>query len=347
MTHASRRRGAPVMLWGTVLAGWIGVRAVLLNGGSPLPEPGVAVPQKAAKMVEPSILQEASAASGSGFRPARFSRSPRIEPRHAKAPIIPPSPSPPPFIAIAAPAKLSPSIVSPGGVSPPLAWQPPSPARAAGEKRWSADGWLLLRPDGDAGGPVLARYGGSQAGAVLRYRLASDGHRPAAYLRAAAALDGSRQKEAAVGLSARPLPTVPLVAAAELRMTSDRFATRTRPAVMAYTEIPPFDLAAGLRAEAYLQGGYVGGKGATGFVDGQARLDRRLATVGRGEFRLGGGGWGGAQKGASRLDVGPTAQVALPLSHAVFARAAIDWRFRVAGRAAPASGPALTLSAGF
>ena len=50
---------------------------------------------------------------------------------------------------------------------------------------------------------------------------------------------------------------------------------------------------------------------------------------------------------ASRLDVGPTATVGWPLGPTGAARLGVDWRFRVRGNAIPASGPAVTLSAGF
>jgi hypothetical protein len=63
--------------------------------------------------------------------------------------------------------------------------------------------------------------------------------------------------------------------------------------------------------------------------------------------RAGAGAWGGAQKGASRLDLGPAATMGLGLGASASARLALDWRFRVTGDAAPSSGPALTLSAGF
>jgi len=62
---------------------------------------------------------------------------------------------------------------------------------------------------------------------------------------------------------------------------------------------------------------------------------------------VGGGVWGGAQKGAARLDIGPSATMTIGLGESAAARLGLDWRFRVAGDAAPASGPALTLSAGF
>jgi hypothetical protein len=117
--------------------------------------------------------------------------------------------------------------------------------------------------------------------------------------------------------------------------------------MFAYTEMPPVNLPLGTRAEFYGQAGYVGGNFATAFADGQVRIDRRIIHLGRGELRAGGSAWGGAQKGASRLDVGPTATLGMPLGGTAGARLALDWRFRIAGNAMPTSGPALTLSAGF
>jgi hypothetical protein len=116
---------------------------------------------------------------------------------------------------------------------------------------------------------------------------------------------------------------------------------------MAVTELPPVALPRGLRAEIYGQAGYVAGRYATPFADGQARVDRHVLTLGRYEARVGAGAWAGIQKGASRLDVGPGATVSLPLSNKVFGRLGIDWRLRVAGNAEPGSGPAVTLGAGF
>lgn len=228
---------------------------------------------------------------------------------------------------------------------------PPLHDMAQQSRRWSADAWLLRRGGGDgtlASGLAPATYGASQAGAVLRYRLMPDsGHRPAAYLRTTAALNGSGEKEAALGLSARPFANVPVVAAAELRATGQPGGTRLRPAAMVISEVPPFALPRKLRGEAYVQAGYVGGRHATAFIDGQLRVDRQVASIGRAELRAGAGTWGGAQQGASRLDVGPAATMAMALGGSASARLAVDWRFRVAGNAEPDSGPALTLSAGF
>jgi hypothetical protein len=120
-----------------------------------------------------------------------------------------------------------------------------------------------------------------------------------------------------------------------------------RPAVLVVTGLRPVALPLGLRGEAYGQAGYVGGRFATGFADGQLRLDHRVVKLGKADVRFGGGAWGGIQKGASRVDAGPTLTVGQPLGGPASIRLGADWRFRVAGKAAPGSGPAVTLSAGF
>ena len=214
--------------------------------------------------------------------------------------------------------------------------------------RWSADGWIMWRDDTTT--PLLTgrpSYGRSQLGAVVRYRLgAESGRAPQAYLRASSSLQGPREQVAAAGLSARPLAAVPLRVAAEVRLADRAGQTEVRPAAYAVTELPPQSLPGGLVAEAYVQGGYVGGSSATAFVDGQARLDRRLAGSDDFDLRAGGGVWGGAQDGGARLDVGPSASLSFRLGD-TRGRLAADYRLRVTGDAQPSSGPALTLSAGF
>ena len=102
----------------------------------------------------------------------------------------------------------------------------------------------------------------------------------------------------------------------------------------------------GMSGESYVQAGYVTGDFSSAFVDGQARITRPVA--GADDFRLeaGAGAWGGAQEDAARLDVGPTAALTFRIGPAR-GRVSADYRFRVAGDAEPASGPALTVTAGF
>lgn len=220
------------------------------------------------------------------------------------------------------------------------------------DKRWSLNGWLLYRPE-SATAPLLGNgqrpstYGASQAGAVLRYRLApSNQHKPAAYIRVTSALGDTRDQELAAGVSARPMPKIPVVIAAEARVSRQDQGSEIRPAVFAYTEIPRISLPYKFRAEVYAQAGYVGGDFASPFADGQARIDRELATIDLATIRAGGGVWGGAQEGAERLDIGPSVSAEFDLAGAPVTLSA-DYRYRIAGNAAPQSGAAITLSTGF
>lgn len=377
MTIPRSRRGEPLVALSAVLAMWVGARTVLWDAhpaAAPRLDPagthnetfaarqtaGRAPPQQS-KVKGPTPPAPLAMSLRVGATPL----APRAElPRPAFRPLRPvvvPAPAPSAIpVAVAAAhqtmwmAALARVPVPPDLLaalrSPAAAPYPPVVRAPNGSSRWSADAWLLLRRDREPAshlpGAGQASYGASQAGAVLRYRLApGSAHRPAVHLRATSALGGLREHEAALGLSARVVPAIPVVAAAELRASVVRDRTQLRPAVFAVTEIAPVDLPGGIRAEAYAQAGYVGGAFATAFVDGQLRVDRRATRIGHLEVRAGAGAWGGAQKGAARLDVGPTASVALVQSPS--ARLAVDWRFRIAGDAAPASGPALTLSAGF
>ena len=187
---------------------------------------------------------------------------------------------------------------------------PPGQRRAAALPRWSGDAWLFLRHGAPA--PITfprltgsGAYGASQAGAVLRYRLApADPHRPTVYLRGATALGATRQQEAALGLSARPLSGVPVAAMAEVRAIRDAQGTRAVPAAALVTELPPQRLPFGFSGEAYVQAGYVGGRAPTAFVDGLVRAERPVAEVHGFDLRAGAGAWGARQRGAGRCRAG-------------------------------------------
>lgn len=195
-------------------------------------------------------------------------------------------------------------------------------------------------------------YGASQIGVLAQYRLAPASRRdPRAYLRAYRALVVRGESEAALGGSVRPLAKLPLRAFAELRYTRGAFASEVRPAVFVVTELPPASLPAGFSLEAYGQAGWVGGEFATGFADGQISAARELVRfggLGGVPVRLsaGAGAWGGAQKDAQRLDIGPTLRLEWSMGQ-VPARLSLDWREQVAGDAAPQSGVAATLSTSF
>ena len=91
--------------------------------------------------------------------------------------------------------------------------------------------------------------------------------------------------------------------------------------------------------DAYLQGGMVGFHHRDRFIDGGFTLTRPVYR----QFSAGFGLWGAAQPGVYRVDAGP--RVSMRVRNNV--RVHADWRQRLAGNAAPGSGPALTLAGDF
>ncbi len=225
----------------------------------------------------------------------------------------------------------------------------------AGADRWTLDVWGFSR-QGSSAAPIsqgrVPTYGASQAGAKLAYRLApKSGHDPRVFLRAYRALIANGESEIAAGGSARLLSNVPVRIAGEVRYTDTVLGGRFRPAGYAFTEIPPISLPGRFSLEAYAQGGYVGGSGSTFFADGQAVATRNITNFtagkfGNARFSAGGGVWGGAQRGASRLDIGPTMRIDMKIGN-VPTRVSVDWRQKIAGDAAPESGVAATISTRF
>lgn len=213
------------------------------------------------------------------------------------------------------------------------------------------DGWVLLRENSGAGSAGAATgpsgYGRSQAGAVLRYRLMSgDRDAPFVYGRANKALVPGGETEVAAGVGLTPVPKIPVTVHGEARLTDFGASTTLRPALYAVLGPPPIELVPSTTIEIYAQAGYVGGRDASTFADGQARVERKVVTENAIDARVGIGLWGGAQEGAARLDVGPTASVRFALGE-VPVRVSLDYRERVAGNAEPGSGLALTVSGGF
>ena len=378
MTPGRARRGAPLAMLSVVIAGWIAGRAMVWE--TPVvPDPGTmtaSVPQEPARN-RPAAR---SISLGSPPSPGSFAvhrtahvlarreqirsfDAPRagsnfggppdqpwlIEPRPNRATV----PSKRPEESSAAPPPFAPPFAPP--LAPPLL---PSTARQAHQTkpdRWSLDAWAFVR-EGSRAAPIgqtrTPIYGASQTGAALRYRLKpSDARDPRAFVRAYRALVPNGESELAVGLSARPLPRVPLRAVAELRATDDLGGKQLRPAAMVYTELAPVALPAGFDLEAYGGAGYVGGRADTAFADGQIVAMHEVARSGSGSAQaialsIGAGTWGGAQRGAARLDVGPSARLDLRVGD-VPARVSLDYRARVVGDAAPGSGIAATLSTRF
>lgn len=145
--------------------------------------------------------------------------------------------------------------------------------------------------------------------------------------------------EAAIGLDWQPAPRLPIHLLAERRQAlgekgRSAFSLTVHGGASAQL---PLDV----RLDGYAQAGVVGTRSRDLFVDGAVQLRRPLGPV-----EIGAGAWGAAQPGAERLDIGPHVSLRLPIERANL-RLSADWRFRVAGDAAPGSGPALTLGADF
>lgn len=249
-------------------------------------------------------------------------------------------------------ARAQDPIGAPGAVpfgGPAARMRRPSP------DRWSLDAWAFLRQGSDAAPISQGRvpiYGASQIGAVAQWRARpGSAFDPRLYARAYRALVANGETELATGASLRPVPSLPLRAAGELRITQSPFSTDVRPAGYVFTELAPFAVAGKVTGELFAGGGYVGGEADTGFVDGQFTLMRPLidynpAITRQLRLSVGAGAWGGAQEGANRLDLGPTMRLDM-LFGKVPARVSLDWRERVTGDAAPESGVAATVSASF
>lgn len=346
------RRSPPLQFLLVVIGGWIGFRIVALAPwwAEPPELPQVETPQPTADVVP--AREAPVAVAEARVMPLRSVLAfPRAEMRQAWARTRIAAP-----IAGASPVASTESVTLTGGVRQPQFAAPlPSADRlaelpvlppalavpdAARPRRLGAYAWLFVRDEG--GAPALApggMLGGSQAGLRLTYRLNGDSDRPLA-LSARTSLPLARQRgaEAAVGVDWRPVAGLPIHILAERREALGREG-RSDFALTIYGGVER--RVGPLRLEAYAQAGAVGHRDPDLFADGAARLTLPLGSV-----EVGGGVWGGAQPGVERLDVGPHVSTRLPVAGAGV-RIAAEWRVRVAGDAAPGSGPALTLSTGF
>ncbi len=320
---------------------WIGVRAIYL-----WPEQ-VAVPVLAAAVAPP-----AEAAIAAPFPRSRAAPPVACPPRcraaarpahvptgHARAPSEAAAVAQPVALAMPASARAMAPPAEPGAALPlpgaiiaaplPPADRPPS--------RFAVSAWLIAR--GGSATPLVPQLGGSQAG--MRATVALDAARRLALAaRVSGALD-AREREAAIGVDWRPT-SLPIHLVAEQRI--GLAGMRSGPAIGVVGGIGPTPVAGRLELDAYAQAGAIARRG--GFIDGAVRLAHPIATHGRARLLLGAGAWGAAQREASRVDVGPALTLAAPLSGKLV-RLELDWRQRIVGDAAPASGPALSIGTDF
>ena len=361
----AQKRGWPLLSLALILGGWIMLRSamweplgVVLNEPATEPTPRMAelsepMTSRVSDNQSPSVLPSMVAtgaettfpSSGPRWQGRPASPLPRqdtFDPEPVAVP-VPGVPAMPAFRQRNDPA--APPVTRPRTRSSNL---PVALAAPPGPRRLGLDSWMLWRDDTQtsitSGRPS---YGRSQAGVVLRYRIdPGSRHQPQAYTRLTRALAGAAETELAAGVSARPVPALPLTLAAEGRVFDGAAGREVRGAVLAIVQPPLLPLPGGLEGDAYLQAGYVSGDFATPFADGQARITRPVTVDREVRAYAGAGAWGGAQDDGQRLDIGPTIGLEVPLGP-VRTRMSLDYRFRIAGNAQPESGPALTLTAGF
>ena len=202
--------------------------------------------------------------------------------------------------------------------------------------------WALLR--GQQPGVITASnslaaggtLGGSQAGARLTYQMTPQF---AATLRASSPV-GARGGEVAAGLRWKPLRAIPIALTAERRHAIGKLGGgRSAFALFMEGGVYQQPVAMGFSLDAYAQGGVVGARKRDLFFDGGATFTRPLFR----QFSGGFGVWGGTQPGLYRVDVGP--RVSMKVRGTM--RVHFDYRYRLAGNAAPGSGPAVTLAGDF
>lgn len=212
-------------------------------------------------------------------------------------------------------------------------------------RRWSGDAYTFLRDSGLAGPAASPVLGGGQSGASLAYSLDPLARRPLAVFGrlyaahdAAASIDPA-SAQAAVGLRWQLRPGVSIAAE---RLIAIGAATsgdwNLRLAAGGARRVGP------LAIDGYGEAG-VRGNGDV-YAGGEAHARAPIGTIGVVQLAAGPGLWGSVQSAGTtvaRLDLGAGITAQLPAGVVISG----DWRWRVAGNAAPGSGPAVTVGMAF
>ena len=289
------RAGRPIRFLAIAISGWTAGRAVMLWPVAQLVEavaprmsatPAAALMARVLAADQPTMIRRRTKSSAAFRRP--------LSDQIAAAPVATavtdePSDEPPP---LAEPRVIVPFVPIPSG-------------RAV--QRLSASAWLIARP-GEGEPSTGGLLGGSQLGMRGTFML-DRAHRIALAARLSAPLSG-RGREAAVGVDWQPLPA-PVHLVAEHRLSLD--GGRGGAALFVIGGFGPRQIASQVNAEAYAQAGAIARDGIERFADGAARVSYDLGSVGGVDMDAGAGAWGGAQRGAARLDFGPSLGMRLPI----------------------------------
>ena len=288
----------------------------------------------AVRPVAVPVYYASPAASGAPATPARFT-SVLPEPRpQFYAPIPALDEWPLSRIAASSIPPLRSSVVGPSQSLP-------AALHRSGIDRLQLTAWALLRSQqmGVAGSQSLASagsLGASQAGARLTYNFT---RQIAASFRSSSTV-GRRGGEVAAGVRVQPVARLPVWITAERRQQIGRYGGG-RSAFALFFEAGVYERPMPWRfsLDSYLEAGVVGLRSRDRFIDGSLALTRPVYK----QFSAGFGVWGGAQPGLYRVDAGP--RVTMRVRNNL--RVHVDWRQRLAGNAAPGSGPAITLAGDF
>lgn len=217
-------------------------------------------------------------------------------------------------------------------------------------RRWSVEGYTLLREDGATTLGVNPVLGGGQSSAQIAYTRQPLARRPLyAVARLTVANSGgfapssgaASSAEAALGLRWQAVPQISISGERTFRVNhTGRAAWTVRLAGGHAAQFGP------VLADAYAEAGVVGFSSFDPFASLQARaaVPFSIASL---HVEPGIGLWSGWQRTAltvDRLDMGPTVMV---VSDRWNLRASADYRLNLAGNARPGSGPAVTISSAF
>lgn len=200
-------------------------------------------------------------------------------------------------------------------------------------ERWSGSFYAVTRGAGGVGtAPLL---GGTQAG-FRAYRMVGRTFAATASFAASPGDGGTREATIGVALRGR---NAGLIAERSVRIGSGGASGFRLFGYAGVTEVLP----ARFRIEGYGQAGVSSGQA---FADGALALERPLLEQGDVEISAGASSWASIQRGARRIDVGPQLVARIPVAGQRI-RVSAEWRMRIAGNAAPGSGPSVTVGADF
>lgn len=327
MTIALTGRGRPLRFLALVVVGWIGLRIAIL-----WPQKG-SLPEAIKAVLAPEVEADVE------VLPTRAQATETVRPRivtvrREAVPVSAPRlfNPPPPMTAVVQVRLVEPLYIA---ASPDFAV--PVQNREPTPSRWSGSAWLMVRQGSGVSAAPGGQIGGSQGGVRIAYAIDLRG-RIAVFGRAVTPLSGSG-REGAIGVEWQPT-AAPIRLVAEHRIAVDSGRSGPGLGVVAGGGMR---LPAGFRLETYGQAGAIRRERVEPYADGAMRATRVIPGT---RLSLGAGAWGAAQRGATRVDVGPSATLAMPVGGQQI-RVALDWRQRVAGDARPGSGVALTLGSDF